>query len=81
MHFNETVTKERIQISSVCVTHFENMMRLIENYEHYPVIVTQKLIDTSRSAEKIVIRSREETLVKEWQYKYEQVYAELNSWR
>ena len=57
------------------------MMKLIETHEHYPIIVTQRFINTSRSAEKIVIRSREETLIKEWQYKYEQVYAELIAWK
>ena len=39
------------------------------------------MIDTSRGAEKIIIRSHDEKVISEWKYKYEQVYAEIHSWR
>lgn len=81
MHFHEITRQENIQLSAHCVSHFETLIKIIETHEHYPLVITQRMIETSRAAEKIIIRSHDETIIKEWQYKYEKIVAEMNSWR
>ncbi len=48
--------RENLKLSSVCVQQFHNLQVLIARHEHYPILITQRLIDTSRQAETIYIK-------------------------
>jgi len=42
--FDEVVRREHIQLSSICLEQFHNLQTLIIRHEHYPILITQRLI-------------------------------------
>ena len=45
-------------------------------HESYPILITQRMIETSRSAEKVYLH--DEKLIQEWHYRLEQSHSEIN---
>lgn len=60
---------------TACVDQFQNLQKLIIRHEHYPIFITQRLIETSRQAETIYIKDK--TVIQEYIYKLEQSYKEV----
>lgn len=53
-----------MQLPQICVQQFQSLQVLIVKHEHYPILITQRLIDTSRSAETIYIKDT--TIIQEY---------------
>lgn len=75
VHFEEFIQIEKIQLSQACAEQMQKLHALILSHEQYPIMITQRLIDTSVGAQTIYIR--EESHTKEWEYKLEQYYQEI----
>lgn len=73
--FDETVKREKVQLSPICVQQFQNLQVLIVKHEHYPILITQRLIETSRTAETIYIKDT--TIIQEYIMRLEQSYKEV----
>lgn len=67
--------RDQIKLSPVCLEQFTNLQTLIIRHEHYPILITQRLIETSKQAETIYIRDK--TVIQEYIFKLEQSYKEV----
>lgn len=50
IEFEEIITKEKIQISPICMERFKILLDLVVQHEHYPIIVRERIIETSKNA-------------------------------
>lgn len=79
-HFEESFKTQCIEITPICSEQFVKIRTIMSNYEAYPIIITQRLVETSREAEKIYIKDSshrsELHILKEKIEKYEYMYTE-----
>jgi len=69
------VRRDQVKLAPTCVEQFQSLQKLIIRHEHYPIFITQRLIETSRQAETIYIKDK--TVIQEYIYKLEQSYKEV----
>lgn len=62
-------------MSIPCTEQFHRLQTLIIRHEHYPILITQRIIETSRQAETIYIKDT--TVIQEYIFKLEQSYKEV----